>query len=81
MTFGGTHFKLRSDHRRGLEDAAANGTDLADVGTRVVLPSSFIGGPRQMWQLYYDAMALVRYCGKPDLFITMTANPNWEERR
>jgi len=77
--FRTTHFKRRSDRRRGLEDAAANGTDLADVGTRVILPSSFIGGPRQMSQLYHDAMAIVRYCGKPDLFITMTANPKWEE--
>jgi ATP-dependent DNA helicase PIF1 len=24
-------------------------------------------------------MALVRKFGKPDLFITMTSNPNWEE--
>jgi hypothetical protein len=32
-----------------------------------------------MWQLYHDAMAIVRYCGKPDIFITMTANPKWEE--
>jgi hypothetical protein len=77
--FRTTHFKLRSDRRQGLEDAAANGTDLAEVGIRVVLPTSFIGGPRQMSQSYHDAMAIVRYCGKPDLFITMTANPKWEE--
>jgi len=32
-----------------------------------------------MWQLYQDAMAIVRYCGKPDLFITMTCNPLWPE--
>ena len=32
-----------------------------------------------MSQLYHDAMAIVRYCGKQDLFITMTANPKWEE--
>jgi hypothetical protein len=72
-------YLLRSERRRPLEDAAANGMDLANVGTRIVLPSSFSGGPRQMWQLYHDAMAIVRYCGKPDLFITMTANPNWDE--
>src|SRR5437879_11052764 len=44
-----------------------------------ILPSSFKGGPREMWQLYQDAMAIVRYCGKPDLFITMTCNPLWPE--
>ena len=32
-----------------------------------------------MWQLYQDAMAIVRYCGKPDLFITMTCNPFWPD--
>ena len=32
-----------------------------------------------MRQLYQDAMAIVRKKGKPDLFITMTANPKWPE--
>jgi hypothetical protein len=32
-----------------------------------------------MNQLYQDSMALVRKFGKPDLFITMTCNPNWRE--
>uniref|UniRef100_A0AC35GIV3 Helitron helicase-like domain-containing protein n=1 Tax=Panagrolaimus sp. PS1159 TaxID=55785 RepID=A0AC35GIV3_9BILA len=32
-----------------------------------------------MEQLYQDAMAIVRRFGKPDLFITMTCNPNWTE--
>jgi hypothetical protein len=26
-----------------------------------------------------DAMALVRKYGKPDIFLTMTCNPNWDE--
>ena len=34
---------------------------------------------RYMAQSYQDAMALVRTFGKPDLFITMTCNPKWEE--
>jgi len=72
-------FQKRVENRQGLEDAAANGTPLSEVGTKVILPSSFSGGPRQMWQLYHDAMAIVRSCGKPDLFITMTANPKWDE--
>jgi hypothetical protein len=25
-----------------------------------------------------DAMALVRKYGKPDIFLTMTCNPNWD---
>ena len=72
-------FQMRIEKRQGLEEAVANGTHLSEVGTKVILPSSFSGGPRQMWQLYHDAMGIVRHCGKPDLFITMTANPKWDE--
>jgi hypothetical protein len=43
------------------------------------MPSSFIGGPRDMRKRYMDAMALVRRFGKPDIFLTMTCNPNWDE--
>ena len=32
-----------------------------------------------MQQLFQDSMALVRHFGRPDLFITFTANPNWPE--
>ena len=32
-----------------------------------------------MQQNYQDSMAIVREKGKPDLFITFTANPFWEE--
>ena len=62
-----------------LADAAINGTDLNHVGSPSILPSSFIGGPRHMSQLYYNALALVRAVGKPNLFITMTCNPQWQD--
>ena len=71
--------KLHADLYQGLADAAAHGADLRDIGAPTILPSTFIGGPRQMWKLYHDAMAIVRYCEKPDLFITMTCNPQWIE--
>lgn len=32
-----------------------------------------------MVQLYQDAISIVRQLGKPDLFITITCNPNWPE--
>ena len=32
-----------------------------------------------MTQLFQDAMAIVRTFGKPDIFHTMTCNPNWPE--
>jgi len=52
---------------------------MGQVGRRIVLPSSYVGGDRFMQQLYQDSMALVRYFGKPSLFITFTANPKWAE--
>lgn len=44
-----------------------------------ILPSSFTGGPRYMRQCYMDAMAIAMKFGNPDLFLTMTCNPNWPE--
>ena len=49
------------------------------VGRRIILPASFIGGPRDMLKRYMDAMALMQHFGKPDIFFTMTCNPNWPE--
>lgn len=51
----------------------------APVGRRMILPSTFTGGPRYMKQSYQDAMTIVRKYGKPDLFITFTCNPGWPE--
>ena len=53
--------------------------NLEAVGHRVILPSYFPGSPRQMSERYHDAMAIVQYFHKPDLFITMTCNPKWPE--
>ncbi|XP_073424135.1 LOW QUALITY PROTEIN: uncharacterized protein [Dendrobates tinctorius] len=49
------------------------------IGKTVILPSSFEGSPRNMQQRYQDAMAIVTKYGRPDLFITMTCNPKWNE--
>ena len=38
-----------------------------------------MGSPRDMIQQFQDTMSLVQKFGKPDLFITMTCNPGWEE--
>jgi hypothetical protein len=43
------------------------------------LPSSFIGGRRDMTQCYEDGMAIVLNNGKPNIFLTMTCNPSWPE--
>ncbi|GKA51259.1 putative reverse transcriptase domain-containing protein, partial [Tanacetum coccineum] len=37
------------------------------------------GSPRYMLQNYLDAMAMCKFYGYPDLFITFTCNPKWPE--
>ncbi|XP_049345373.1 uncharacterized protein LOC125809839 [Solanum verrucosum] len=53
--------------------------EASNIGKKNFLPVAFIGGPRDMRRRYMDAIALVQYFGKPDLFITMTCNPSWPE--
>ncbi|KAL6196751.1 hypothetical protein ACLB2K_032365 [Fragaria x ananassa] len=71
---------LRRELYNGLRDSLNVGENSAgNVGRRTILPSTFIGSPRDMHQRYQDAMTLVQKYGKPDIFLTMTCNPNWEE--
>ncbi|KMQ90800.1 hypothetical protein RF55_9409 [Lasius niger] len=49
------------------------------AGIPVILPSSFMGSPRNMQERYQDAMSMVRKFGKPDIFLTMTCNPQCPE--
>ena len=72
---------IRAELYQGVVDAVATNDAIpaAQVGRRIVLPASFIGGPRHMQKLYQDAMAAVRKFGKPDLFVTFTCNPNWPD--
>nr|GEW55998.1 ATP-dependent DNA helicase PIF1-like [Tanacetum cinerariifolium] len=72
--------KLRCDTYSNIRSSIAVGnTDPTVLGKPVVLSSSFTGGPRYMRQDYMDAMALCRWYGSPDLFITITCNLNWPE--
>ena len=71
--------QIRAELYNGLQDAMISGDRTTNVGQRIILPSSFTGGPRQMHKLYQDGMAIVRVFGKPDLFITITCNPKWPE--
>ena len=66
----------------GLEDVAAQedeNIDLHALGQRFILPSSYIGGPRHMQQRFQDSMAITRFFGHVDIFLTMTTNPLWPE--
>ncbi|XP_035845337.1 uncharacterized protein LOC110933803 [Helianthus annuus] len=78
------HFSLILNARRLLQqflvDLGQNGNpDMSNVGTRVLLPSSFTGGSRYMRENYYDVMAICKWFGYPDFFITITCNPKWPE--
>ncbi|XP_074299983.1 uncharacterized protein LOC141631177 [Silene latifolia] len=71
---------IRLDLYQGILDTLSLGGNAAcNVGKRIVLPPSFLGSLRDMRRRYLNAMALVQKYGKPDLFITMTCNPNWPE--
>ena len=72
--------KLRIELFNGLKDAVMRGdTTPASVGKRFFLPSSFTGSPRYMIENYQDAMAICRWAGYPNLFITFTCNAKWPE--
>ncbi|GBM52974.1 hypothetical protein AVEN_111323-1 [Araneus ventricosus] len=63
-----------SDHINALATEAG-----VMPGVPLILPSSFNGSPREMQQNFQDAMSIVRDFGKPDLFLTFTCNPKWNE--
>ncbi|EMR68302.1 putative atp-dependent dna helicase pif1 protein [Eutypa lata UCREL1] len=72
----------RKAFRTGLADAIySRDINVAAIGRSTILPSSFTGSDRFMSRSYQDSMAIVRHFGKPTLFITFTANPNWPEIR
>lgn len=72
---------LRSEELIHLQDAidADPEVDGKELGRRVILPSSFINSPRYLAQYVQDAFGYIRILGHPDLFITMTCNPQWKE--
>ena len=73
--------KLRAADYIDLRDAVINDGNIHNIGHLVILPSTFTGSPRYMHERTQDAMTYVRTYGRPDLFITFTCNPNWEEIR
>ncbi|GBM37035.1 hypothetical protein AVEN_129970-1 [Araneus ventricosus] len=73
--------KLRAENYIHLQDAVANDArvDPNDLGRMVILPSSFVNCLRYLHEYTQDAFAYVRTHGRPDLFITFTSNPSWQE--
>ena len=46
---------------------------------KTLLPSSHTGCKRYAIQNYHDGIAICRVYGPPDIFITFTCNPKWQE--
>ncbi|XP_057252064.1 uncharacterized protein LOC125494157 [Beta vulgaris subsp. vulgaris] len=64
---------FRADNVKNLRGAADRGdTEGSSTGSRIVIPASFTGGHSYMRENYQDAMAICRWYGYPDLFITFT---------
>ncbi|PIA65100.1 hypothetical protein AQUCO_00100527v1 [Aquilegia coerulea] len=63
----------------GLTDIVTNGHNPNDIGKKFILPSTHLGSPRHMYEIYQDSMAITRYYKHPDIFMTVTANPKWPE--
>ncbi|XP_047534370.1 uncharacterized protein LOC125069008 [Vanessa atalanta] len=73
--------KLRAEDYIHLRDALNRDANVnaANIGQHIILPSSFTGSSRYMHEKIQDAMTYVRNYGRPDLFVTFTCNPEWEE--
>ncbi|KAK1352145.1 hypothetical protein POM88_053649 [Heracleum sosnowskyi] len=71
---------LRNEFYTHICDLVRKGDDnTANVGKGVILPSGFVGSKRYMQQNFQDALAVCRHVGHPDIFLTMTTNPLWDE--
>ncbi|XP_057725597.1 uncharacterized protein LOC130941198 [Arachis stenosperma] len=71
---------LRVDKYNALHESLVRGeANAVSTGQRIILPSSFTGGPRYMFNNCKDAFAICKYAGYPSYFITITCNPEWDE--
>ncbi|XP_010490230.2 PREDICTED: uncharacterized protein LOC104767971 [Camelina sativa] len=72
--------KLRCTDFNSLKEVSAAGQPkISEQGNPITIPSSFTGGSWYMVNSYYDAMAICKHFGFPDLFITFTCNPKWPD--
>jgi hypothetical protein len=69
----------RRDLHMGPEHVASDDASEEMPEDYVRVPSSFVGGARNMIQRYYDVCAVMNRYGIPTLFVTFTANPQWQE--
>lgn len=71
--------KLRAEDYIHLKDSVRPNDNSNSFGQVVILPSTFIGGPRHLHEYAQDALTYVRYGRKPTFFISFTFNPNCKE--
>ena len=80
---------LRADSYKNVKEVVADRAPMSDkvclddhnlkIGKKIVLSSSYVGGPRWYNSKFQDGMAICRKFGKPDFFITFTCNTKWDE--
>ncbi|XP_074337658.1 uncharacterized protein LOC141674853 [Apium graveolens] len=71
---------LRSDLYSSVAKKLVNGeTITSNVGKGFILPANFLGSKRYMQQNFQDALAVCHSVGHPNIFLTMTCNPLWDE--
>ena len=71
---------MRAENLQGVVNAVDQGMiDGSEVGKKNILPSTYTGGRRYMYENFQDAIAVSRVHGSPDVFTTFTCNPKWEQ--
>lgn len=72
--------QLRVNMYKGIHDRILRGdNDATSIGMRIMLPGTFVGGPRYMFNNFVDAVKICNWIGFPSLFITFTCNEQWIE--
>ncbi len=77
--------KMRAESYSRLRELLADSggphdeSEAVRLGKLVVLPSTYVCGERYMRQKMHDIIATSTKLGHPDIFLTMTCNPNWVE--
>ncbi|KAK1382976.1 hypothetical protein POM88_020711 [Heracleum sosnowskyi] len=72
--------ELRSDLYSTVAKKYVSGeSEISNVGKGFILPVNFLGSQRYMQQNFQDALAVYRAVGHPDIFLTISCNPLWDE--
>ncbi|GFT32792.1 hypothetical protein TNCV_2815021 [Trichonephila clavipes] len=73
--------KLRAENYIHLQDAISADDNIRPnhIDKIVILPSTFVNSPRYLQEYTQDAFTYVRTYGRPDLFVTFTCNPSWQD--